>query len=349
MQTRAEGNSQANQGQRRLGYREAKASPCLTCPTSPCCSYLPLHKFRITSLFELDHAVYLLGFDRIELGLASSGEWSAHYRHPCRFLSREDRGCTVHGTDAQPHICRRYNPYQCWYRRALADGSDDEFLRIDRRRMDVILERIVFGQDRQILEVPAWDTLTEAFSELPIEDDGVMLAAATSEESPLPTPAGAATESPTTAAPAFAFGDAALREPCTGCSAPCCGTLVFPQGVPTIASNLDYFRFSLGFPGVELGISDNSWTLVVRTNCRHLQDHRCAIYGTTERPLICSYYDEWTCTYRWQYGQSHPPGFVRVGLEAFDALVSTIQFDASGAVLGLPPVEVLAAHVTGQA
>lgn len=332
----------------RLGYREAKGSPCLTCPTSPCCSYLPLNKFRVTSLVELDHAVYLSGFDRVELGLSASGEWNAHYRHPCRFLARDDFRCTVHGTEGQPHICARYNPFQCWYKRALTGDGGDEFFRIDARRMDYILERLAFGEDREILEVPSWEALTEAFRELPIVDDG-RFPSVDVREDPEGQPASTLEEvgGPAAEPAAYGYGDDALTDACAGCGAHCCKTLVFPQGIPTSASNLDYFRFGLGFPGVELGISDGTWTMAVRTRCRHLRENRCSIYGEPERPLICSYYDEWSCTYRWQYGQPRPEGFLRVRLEQFDALVGAFRFDESGGIVEMSPVESLAARIDG--
>src|SRR5437879_9821309 len=102
-----------------MDYRQAMESPCMSCPTSPCCTYLPLHKFRIQSLTELDHAVYLLNFDRIELGLSQEGDWSVYYQATCRFLDPDNFGCTIHDTPEQPHICVQYNPYQCWYKRVL--------------------------------------------------------------------------------------------------------------------------------------------------------------------------------------------------------------------------------------
>jgi hypothetical protein len=142
----------------------------------------------------------------------------------------------------------------------------------------------------------------------------------------------------------YGYGDEALKDACAGCGAHCCKTLVFPQGIPTSASNLDYYRFALGFPGVELGISNGAWTMALHTSCRHLRDNRCSIYGKPERPLICSYYDEWGCTYRWQYGQPRSDGFLRVKLEQFDALSSAFRFDVDGEIVEMPLVESLAAQ-----
>ena len=146
----------------------------------------------------------------------------------------------------------------------------------------------------------------------------------------------------------FGYGDTALKNPCAGCDAQCCRTLVFPHGLPATASNLDYLRFSLGFPGVELGVSDETWTIALRTTCRHLREDQCSIYGQPERPLICSYYDEWSCTYRWEYGQARPDGFLRVRLEDFEALARAFRFDESGAVVEAPSVEALAAQLDGR-
>jgi hypothetical protein len=87
-----------------LAHSDALASPCMSCDTAPCCTHLPLNTFKVTNLIELDHARYLLNFDRIELGISSSGSWSAYYAYPCRFLDRETFCCTVHDTETQPRI-----------------------------------------------------------------------------------------------------------------------------------------------------------------------------------------------------------------------------------------------------
>src|SRR4051812_29338273 len=119
----------------RLSLREARESPCMTCATSPCCTHVPLHTFQIRTLRDLDHAIYLLNFERIVLGLAPSGEWSVYYKYPCRFLDRSNPGnylCTIHATPLQPQICVNYSPFTCWYKRALTPGLSGEFLTVDR-------------------------------------------------------------------------------------------------------------------------------------------------------------------------------------------------------------------------
>lgn len=99
--------------ERRLNYQDAIKSPCASCMTSPCCTHLPLHTFLLSRLIDLDHAIYVLNFDRIELGLSSSGEWSVYYSYACRFLNNQDYNCTIHDNLEQPKICVHYNPYSC--------------------------------------------------------------------------------------------------------------------------------------------------------------------------------------------------------------------------------------------
>jgi hypothetical protein len=120
--------------------------------------------------------------------------------------------------------------------------------------------------------------------------------------------------------------------------------LVFPTDVPATRSNLDFLRFALGFPGIELGIADGAWSLVVRTTCRHLTGNRCAVYGRPERPRLCTYYDAWKCTYTVHFGLPRPAGFLRVRLEEFPMLAECFRFDQHGTVTQLMPVEAIRHH-----
>lgn len=310
---------------------ESLASPCASCQTSPCCTHLPLHTFTVTNLLELDHARYLLNFDRIQLGLAASGDWSVYYVYPCRFLDRNDLSCTVHDTPEQPQICAQYNPYNCWYRRVFTSSVGEEFLQIDRPRFEYIASQIECDEFNRIVKTPDWASMVEALRDMtatpppvmssPLEADAAFdawRAAVTTgvEERPVSS--------------AFEYQD--LTNPCTGCGAYCCETLVFPQAAPSTMSSLDYYRFALGFPGVELGVADDGWSLIVRTRCRHLDNGRCSVFGTSERPLICKYYDAWKCTYRPNFGLPRPEGFLRLRLEHWAWLTECFRFNEFGQV-----------------
>src|ERR1700690_3062772 len=121
-----DGIVQLNQDPLRL--HDAKQQPCQTCATAPCCTFVPLHKFRVETLVDLDYAVYLLNFEHIELTLDTTGEWSVFYRYPCRFLDRVKHTCKLHDTAEQPHICVNYNPYSCWYKRVFTQSESDELI-----------------------------------------------------------------------------------------------------------------------------------------------------------------------------------------------------------------------------
>lgn len=330
---------------RQMGYQEALASPCVSCGTAPCCTHLPLHTFKITNLLELDHAIYLLNFDRIQLGLSASGEWSVYYTHPCRFLSRKDFTCTVHNTPTQPQICVHYNPYNCWYKRVFTQSVSQEFLMIDRERMEFILQHIVLDENRQIAAVPDWQSMIVAMADMGSQVNSRTIEPDLQDEALRQWEELVLQESPTPD-PVPPKNYEAIQNPCTGCAAYCCKTLVFPHGFPTTASNLDYYRFCLGFPGVELGITDAGWSVIVKTTCRHLtEDNRCGIYGEASRPLICKYYDALKCTYRGQFGLPRPDNFLRVRLEQFPWLSECFPFDDQGNIIAMPTSEQMREHI----
>jgi hypothetical protein len=334
-----------------LKHSVARESPCADCSTSPCCTHLPLNSFRVTNLVELDHALYLLNFDHIELAISSSGEWSAYYAYPCRFLNRSTFECTVHDTPQQPQICVHYNPFNCWYRRSFSGGESDEIVRIDRGRMELLVEAIEFDEDRRITSVPAWEAIVEMMQQFedrplaqsvePAPSDATLDAWAEMVLS-----SDTSTNGSEGSLARLSFDE--LADPCGGCEAYCCTTLVFPQAVPGHVSNLDFFRFCLGFPGIELGVADNQWSIIVRTKCRHLSEGRCAVFDDDCRPLICTYYDAWSCSYKPQFGVARPDSQMRVRLDQFDWLVRCLAYTDDGAIVEMPAMEELRKSIEGQ-
>jgi hypothetical protein len=302
----------------------------------------------MNTLLDLDNAFYLLNFENIELGIRSSGGWTVHYRYPCRFLNRDDFSCTVHGTAEQPNVCVHYNPYSCWYKRVMTASVSDEFLRIDRARLTFIADRLTFDEQRNILDVPSWEAMIQGFAQLAVPSTAEF-----GQPPPIDDPASRAWESQILGHPGaersssqtYAYAAAALQHPCDGCSAYCCKTLLFPRDAPTRTSDVDYLRFLLGFPGIELGISDKGWFVVVKSICRHLVGNRCSIYGQPERPLRCGYYDEWDCTYKSRFGTPRPRGFLRLRLEQFAWLAECFEFNGEGEIVQIPALSDLRQHV----
>jgi hypothetical protein len=318
---------------RPLTFAEARTSPCSTCSRSPCCSYLPLTSFTATTFVDLDHAVYLANFDRIELGLGVDGTWSVHWRQPCRYLDLGDRSCTVHGTPDQPHICSQYSAHACWYRPALSDEGDGRFLRIDRRRLELLLENVRFDEARRIVAVPEWDELHEAFAALPLQHD---------LEWDAPRPETGNGRAPMEWRTDLRFGQPGLKTPCDGCHAWCCEILAFRYTRPTTTSGLDHLRFALGFPGVTAGITGDDWSLLVETRCRHFEHGLCGVFGKPERPLRCENYDAWNCTYKRNLGPNPPADFARVRYEDFERVAGLFAFDGDGRAGHLPGGEEIA-------
>lgn len=307
----------------RLRFDQALVSPCLSCETSPCCQFLPLHTFPMRTLRDLDYARYMLNFDGIELGVTPDGTWQVYLHRPCRHLDLDTMRCRVHGTDRQPHVCKQYPAHACWYRHALQPQGDEDHLRVDRRRLDHVLDHVRFDEDRRIVAAPSWDALTSAFAELP-------LASPARNDPPSAGRAGT-TETvggPPASEPAdLAFGDPQVQDPCSACAAHCCQSLLFPLPTPTDAAAVDHVRFCLGFPGVEVAVSSDQWGLVVHATCRHLDGTRCGVFGTPERPVRCSDLDAWSCLYRTVFEGAI---YTLVDLAGFDDLTDGVTFDRWG-------------------
>jgi hypothetical protein len=330
-------------------YQESLASPCLSCTTSPCCSHLPLHTFRANTLGDVNYAGYLLNFAHLRIGIGRSGEWSVYYVYPCRHLDRVAFTCALHDTPEQPRVCANYNPYGCWYRKAFTSADSAELILLDRARFAELTKILHFDEQQRLVDAPEFDHVRAVLAHIVVGPDSDTDPAVATP--PMPDAvfdnwiSGAQNGEAGDDMPLLSAANASATTPCDGCSAPCCETLVFPQGVPTAASGFDWFRFCLGFPGIELSVSADQWSLVVKSRCQHLQNGRCAIYGKPERPLFCRYYDAWKCTYRIEFGRPRPPASFRVRAEQYDALLQCFDLDHAGSLVAASTFEDQRAHV----
>ena len=327
----------------RLSFQQAASSPCEGC-LAPCCTVLPLHDFQITRYSELDYALYLLNFDRIELNWLDNGSWRAHYRMPCHRIDPQTYRCTVHGTSDQPHICKRYSPYNCSYKPVFM-GTQSAHVRIDRGRMEALAAMLVFDGERNIV---GWPDRQAAVAYLP------PLAPVDDPPAP-PAPlldqweAAARHQRPLSGMQARRYAD--FHRPCEDCAAYCCTHLVFPHAPPQSVANLDHLRFCMGFPGVEIGLSPaGEWVVIVRTTCRNLthDEHgagRCGLYGAPGRPQICIDYDGAMCGYKMQFGRPRPERYLRMRFPQFDRLVELFHFDEDGYVIAAPDFNQIRQHI----
>jgi hypothetical protein len=325
----------------RLTYRQAREAPCLTCTASPCCTHLLLSDFQLDTLLDIDHGVYLLNFEGIVLGLRRDRKVDVYLHQSCGFLDVPSGLCTVHSTPLQPAVCVHYNAHSCGYRSRMTVEVDPDRPLLDRDRMAWLAERVVFDDNRRVTAVPDWDEMLEAFASMPMNR----------ALAPPPPPDPIVEEwrtivlskkgSNRDAPPLHHYGDPEVSDPCTGCGAWCCQMLVFNRGLPGDASQLEFLRYCLGFPGVEVGVAADSWAVIVHTTCRHLDGNRCSVFGTEERPLKCSSYDALDCAYRGHFGVPQPDEIVRVRREQFGVVADSIVFDDLGRIVAVPPLEIL--------
>jgi hypothetical protein len=337
----------AGDGRRLLSYREANASPCLSCISSPCCTHLMLLKFQLEDLGDVDYLVYLSGFEGILLGVDPGGMARVYLSQPCSHLDVPTGLCDVHGTPAQPNICVSYNAHSCQYRLGMTVDLNPRQPLMDQRRVRWYAQHVAFDEERKVAALPPWDEVLAAFSEMTLMR----------WEAPVPGPDPALVEwrevllSPKPeqgSGPGYeehVFGDPEISKPCLGCSAWCCKTLVFSRDLPENAHEFDFFRYCLGFPSVEVGVSEDGWAVVVHTSCRHLIADSCSLYGSEDRPLRCGYYDELKCVYRSHFGQPRPDDFVRVTRDEFPVLEASVVFDDEGRVRRVPTVDLLRARI----
>lgn len=315
-----------------INYQQAIASPCDTCKESPCCSLLQLQQLTVTTLIDLDLIAYYLNFDNIAVALSKDGTWTIYYRYPCRFLNETDYSCSVHNLPVQPNICIHYNPYSCFYKTAEASKHSDRpnLIWINYERVQHLRSILQFDSERKIIPLSEQFNLFGLLAEIPYEDPP--------KKPPLPDPVLESWKEQSLSGDFTPLKRSQAKRSfqeiqnlCNGCDAYCCKTLLFPQEIPLTYNNLDFYRYCLGFPGVELGISNTQWTIVIKTSCRHLDEqNKCSIYGKEDRPLICKYYDAGHCTYKVAFGEIRPQGYMRVGYEELNWLLDTYQFDDYG-------------------
>ena len=91
---------------------------------------------------------------------------------------------------------------------------------------------------------------------------------------------------------------------CDYCTAKCCRYFALPIEEPTELRDWEFVRWYLLHDKPTVFKEDETWYLLVHTECKHLQpDNRCGIYYT--RPQICREYSTENCEYEdnWLYEQ----------------------------------------------
>ena len=89
---------------------------------------------------------------------------------------------------------------------------------------------------------------------------------------------------------------------CEYCVAKCCRYFALAIEEPKTWEDFEFLRWYLLHDRASLFTEDDSWYLMVHTDCKHLMaDNRCGIYET--RPQICRDYTTDDCEYEdmWTY------------------------------------------------
>lgn len=229
------------------GAEEWSSSPCSRCGGAPCCRNVPMMTLQVRNDRDLASAEHLASHQNIEIGIRESGEWIVFYTVACRFLDPVSAMCKIHGTNAQPDLCKRYDAHTCWYRRVFVQPSDQpnaEMLRLNATRVRRLRELVLFDDRGEIYRVPDWELLQREFVGLPLD------------------------------AHATATAHVGRRE----------DILLFPPGRPLHRRHLDLIRFRLGFPGVSLRIDGDSWQFALAAPLRGVPFPIPESQGSTGEP-----------------------------------------------------------------
>jgi hypothetical protein len=294
-----------------------------------------------STLGELDFIQYALGFDGIEAGIHSQGQWVLNLRRKCRHLLPNFR-CELHGTPEKPLVCRSYDEHKCLYRSAFLGDTKAEYLRLDIRRFRALRSLVRFDSEGRVASVPDRDTLFSAILQADAEAD--ITPAWPPPEPPRKRLLGnvrwnAAAGYPEARLPegtdSLSTWQEAAESPCQRCATPCCQVIIFEFGNPTTLSSVDFMEYMLGFEGVELALTPSGWKTLVNSTCRYFDGELllCKLFGQPERPLICSSYDAYKCAYRsWLMEPQRTP-FIRVDHDAFQIVRRHLPLNAQGEVI----------------
>ncbi|HMC39063.1 MAG TPA: hypothetical protein VKI19_05325 [Acidimicrobiales bacterium] len=341
------GNRAASPERAHLSFREALQPPCLDCQSSPCCTHLLLSDFPVQALMDVDYALFLLNFEGIVLGLRQDWKMDVYLNQPCGYLDVPSGLCTVHSTPVQPAVCVHYNGHTCGYRYRMEveqHGVDTIRPLVDHDRMSWLADRLEFDEERRIVARPEWDEVVAGFDTIRMDRRAIGQPPADPVYEEWRSIA-LTQKPPAEARRMVHHDDPSVSSPCDGCGAWCCDVLVFNRGLPGDASQLEFLRYCLGFPAVEIGIAEDGWAVIVHTRCRHLEGGRCSVYGTDARPLRCNYYDALSCGYRGHFGVPQPADIVRVKRDHFAAVTSALVFDDLGRIVAVPPLDLMRRQV----
>ncbi len=135
------------------------------------------------------------------------------------------------------------------------------------------------------------------------------------------------------------FIEIAERNPCTGCSAPCCRVLLIPHKPPATFLELDYIRYMLGFKNVEMIVnSEGQWHVYLKETCQLLDEktNLCTVHNTSRKPKVCDYYNPYQCWYQRNLTTENPPDTILIDREGIERILPHVKFDNDGNIKEVP-------------
>lgn len=287
-------------------------SPCSSCTETPCCKNLPLSGLWLERQSDFIALLTSSCHEGFFPALKKSGEWVLYLSRNCGYLDRENGKCLIHKSQSQSLICKSYDAHRCWYIDAF---SRDRYSTLIPFTTEML---IWFEKKYSLIEngfsfAPGWQELCESAFDY-------------CKGSPFPE----------------------LRDNTSGGAFFSSHTLSFrksreekylflpPYKRAEHASHFELIAFRLGFPGVNLAVSDNVWAFVINTSlCKPKMDLVRKEYYPAIGHRDCRYSFESLVKESWPFSETGEQ-WVIINRQNLELLKSITAFDASGRVKKLP-------------
>ncbi|MCA9565243.1 MAG: YkgJ family cysteine cluster protein [Myxococcales bacterium] len=118
--------------------------------------------------------------------------------------------------------------------------------------------------------------------------------------------------------------------PCMGCQAMCCWFVPIESGLIETADDLDRVASLLDYEPLRALVTlEGTYTVGMLTSCRHLDSRTkaCRVFGTPERPAICTAYEATTCWWRAHF-EAEPSEVVRLSAANWNGFVEQVGLEA---------------------
>jgi hypothetical protein len=140
----------------------------------------------------------------------------------------------------------------------------------------------------------------------------------------------------------FSYAEYNGNYPCEECSAPCCKYLIIPYNTPTTWMDMDFIKYLLNFPKVNLTVSKKGiWSIMIKQNCVHLDEKntKCMVHKTPEQPKTCEYYNPFQCHYKMNLNSKQASSIYVLNRDNFQYWLQDVKFDENGMIVDGPDFE----------